>query len=301
MALNLREVNNMSNVLTLNTTIDMWSNEVKLREIRKLVSPSTPLTDIEFSFLVELGRATQLNPFMREIWAVKYKQGTSAQIFIGRDGYRKAAQRQKDYEYHQVNAVYSKDEFKIVNDEIQHSYGFSNRGDLIGAYCIVKRKSSSKATYVMVTMEEYDANQSLWKSKPETMIKKVAEAQGLRQSFQEVLSGTYSDAELPQDEKPSFHIVQGNTQTEKLNNLLNESVVDAETGEVIDHPKKDFVQGSNDIAANKEQIKEIKYLFAHKKLSDERIKKAFNLYEIESLEQLTDAQARKFIFQLEKV
>lgn len=278
----------------------MWNNEKKLEEIRKLVSPSAPLTDIEFSFLVQLGRATQLNPFMREIWAVKYKQGVPASIFLGRDGYRKAAQRQKDYEYHQVNAVYSKDEFRIVNDEIQHNYGFSNRGDLIGSYCIVKRKSSYKYTYVMVTMEEYSLPQSLWKTKPETMIKKVAEAQALRQSFQEVLSGTYSDAEMPQEEKPSFHIVQGNTQTEKLNNLLNESVVDADTGELIES-KKIFVQGSNDILANEEQIQAIKDLFAQKKLSIERINKAYSLYQIETLEQLTDAQARKFIFQLEKV
>ncbi len=289
----------MSNVIALNTQIDIWTNESKLKEIRKLVSPSAPLTDIEFSFMVELGRATQLNPFMREIWAVKYKNGSPASIFIGRDGYRKAAQRQKDYEYHQVNAVYSKDEFRIVNDEIQHSFGFSNRGELVGAYCIVKRKSSSKYTYVMVTMEEYSLPQSLWKSKPETMIKKVAEAQALRQGFQEVLAGTYSDAELPQEEKASFHIV-GNTQTEKLNNLLNESVVDAETGEVIEH-KKTFVEGNNNILASDEQIKEIEYLFDQKQLSEERIAKAFGLYKVEKLDQLTDAQARKFIFQLEKV
>jgi len=292
----------MSNVIALNnTTIDMWSNESKLSEIRKLVSPSAPLTDIEFSFLVELGRATQLNPFMREIWAVKYKQGVPASIFLGRDGYRKAAQRQKDYEYHQVNAVYSKDEFRIVNDEIQHNYGFSNRGELMGAYCTVKRKSSSKYTYVMVTMEEYNSNQSLWKSKPETMIKKVAEAQALRQAFQEVLAGTYSDAELPQEEKPSFHIVKGNTQTEKLNNLLNESVVDEATGEIIEQSKQTFISGSNDIAASEEQVKEIQYLIDQKQLSQERIKKAFSIYEIEKLEQLTDANARKFIFNLEKI
>jgi len=295
-------VNHMNNVIALNnTTIDMWSNESKLAEIRKLVSPTAPLTDIEFSFMVELGRATQLNPFMREIWAVKYKNGVPASIFIGRDGYRKAAQRQKDYEYHQVNAVYSKDEFRIANDEIQHNYGFSNRGDLVGAYCIVKRKSSSKYTYVMVTMEEYSLPQSLWKSKPETMIKKVAEAQALRQSFQEVLAGTYSDAEIPQEEKPSFHIVKGNTQTEKLNNLLNESVVDESTGEVIEPPKPAFVEGSNDISASDEQLKEIQYLINQKKLSQERVKKAFAIYEIEKLEQLTDANARKFIFNLEKI
>jgi phage recombination protein Bet len=291
--------------LVVNNTIDMWSNPEKLKEIRRLVSPSTPLSDLEFSFLVELGRATQLNPFMKEIWAVKYRrknrdtgryEDQPAQIFIGRDGYRKTAQRQPDYEYHQVNAVYSKDEFKIVNDQIQHNYGFANRGELLGAYCIVKRKSSSKYTYVMVTMNEYDLHQGLWKDKPETMIKKVAEAQGVRQAFQEVLAGTYSDAELPDAVQPEFKIVSGDTQTEKLNQLLNENVIDAEVQE-----RPAFVQGSNDVMATEEQIKEINYLIDQKQLSEERLKKAFSLYKITELEQLTDSQARKFIFQLGKV
>lgn len=281
----------MNTALVLNIKADIWSDENKLREIRKLVSPSAPLTDIEFSFMTQLGQATQLNPFMREIWAVKYKQGTPAQIFIGRDGYRKAAQRQKDYEYHQVNAVYSKDEFNIINDEIHHKFGFSNRGDLMGAYCIVKRKSSSKYTYVMVTMDEYDSNQSLWKSKPETMIKKVAEAQALRQAFQEVLAGTYSDAELPDAVQPEFKIVSGNTQTEKLNNLLNEQVVDAVT----------YVKGSDEVMATQAQINEINNLIEDKQLSPERVNKAFAVYQIETLDQLTDAKARQFIFQLNKV
>ena len=292
--------------LVVNNSIDMWSNPEKLKEIRRLVSPSTPLSDLEFSFLVELGRATQLNPFMKEIWAVKYRrknrdtgryEDQPAQIFIGRDGYRKTAQRQPDYEYHQVNAVYSKDEFRIVNDQIQHNYGFANRGELLGAYCIVKRKSSSKYTYVMVTMNEYDLRQGLWKDKPETMIKKVAEAQAVRQAFQEVLAGTYSDAELPHhEEEANFKIVEGNTQTEKLNQLLNDNVVDAEVQE-----RPTFVEGSNEIMASEEQIKEINYLIDQKQLNEERVKKAYSLYKITELTQLTDAQARRFIFQLGKV
>ena len=288
----------MGTALAINNTMDIWTNETKLKEIRKLVSPSAPLTDIEFSYLVELGRATNLNPFMREIWAVKYKEGSPASIFLGRDGYRKAAQRQPDYEYHQVNAVYSKDDFKISNDEIQHSYGFANRGDLMGAYCIVKRKGSSKYTYVMVTMSEYNANQSLWKSKPETMIKKVAEAQALRQAFQEVLAGTYSDVEIPQEEKRNLRII-GDTQTEKLNNLLSDNVVDMETGEVM--TQKSFEPGNPDVPASEEQVEEIAFLLDEKQLTPERTSKAFEIYGISELEELTDAQAQKFIFQLEKI
>lgn len=292
----------MNTALTVHTNFDIWSNESKLQEIRKLVSPSAPLTDLEFSFLVELGRATQLNPFMREIWAVKYRKDMPASIFLGRDGYRKAAQRQPDYEYHQVNAVYSNDTFQIMNNAIEHSYGFSNRGELMGAYCIVKRKSSSKYTYVMVSMAEYSSAQSLWKSKPETMIKKVAEAQALRQSFQEVLAGTYSDAEMPQDSStPALHVISGNTQTEKLKNLLNDSNIDIQTGEIIAATKAAFIEGSPDIMATEEQLTQIVYLIAQKDLSEERVQKAFSLYGIEELNQLTDANARKFIFNLEKI
>lgn len=290
----------MSTALAINPTMDMWNNPEKLKEIRRMVSPSTPLSDMEFSFLVELGRATQLNPFMKEIWAVKYRrknrdtgkyEDQPAQIFIGRDGYRKTAQRQPDYEYHQVNAVYSKDDFKISNDEIQHNYGFSNRGDLLGAYCIVKRRSSRKYTYVMVTMSEYNLCQGLWKDKPETMIKKVAEAQAVRQAFQEVLAGTYSDAEIMQEERTNVLPIHGNTQTERLKNVIN-----ADTGEVIE--QEQFI---DDSPVTQGHVDEIGYLLQEKGFSEDRITKALEWYHVSSIEELTISQANDFVLQLRKI
>jgi phage recombination protein Bet len=274
--------------LVVNNTIDMWNCEKQLKEIRGIIS-STPLTDVEFACLVQLGKATQLNPFMREIWAVKYTQGKAASIFIGRDGYRKAAQRDRDYEYHQVNAVYSKDEFKICNDEITHTYGFSNRGDLVGAYCIVKRKSSAKPTYVLVTMDEYNQRQSLWKDKPETMIKKVAEAQALRQAFQDLLAGTYSDAELP-PEPPKLTIVnkpEGATHTERLKNLLN--LRDQE----LDIPEYRIITST--------QFGTIMELLGLIGLPPERLQKALANYDASSIEALTEEQAEDFITNLRKL
>jgi phage recombination protein Bet len=274
--------------LVLNNTIDMWNCEKQLKEIRGIIS-STPLTDVEFSCLVQLGKATQLNPFMREIWAVKYTQGKAASIFIGRDGYRKAAQRDRDYEYHQVNAVYSKDEFKICNDEITHTYGFSNRGDLVGAYCIVKRKSSAKPTYVLVTMDEYNQRQSLWKDKPETMIKKVAEAQALRQAFQDLLAGTYSDAELPQ-ETPKLTIVnkpEGATQTERLKNILN--------SRVHEEPIDTYVP------LTPEQYGTAMSILAVSALPPERVDKALAHYNVDDIAFLSTEQAEDFINNLRKI
>lgn len=173
------------------TALSLWEDNTKLEEIKKIYAHDA--TPLEFQMLVGLGLATGLDPFLKEIWFVKI--GGKAQIFIGRDGYRKAAQRQPLYDYHQVDAIYSKDIFEMRNGEVNHRYNLEDRGSLVGAYAIIQRKGASKAMYQYVELREYNKYQSVWKEKPATMIKKVAEAQALRMAFQEVLGNTYSDAE----------------------------------------------------------------------------------------------------------
>lgn len=312
---------------TLNIKTDLWHDESQLAEVKRLVS-EYPLSDAEFAALVQLGRATQLNPFNRELWAIKYSKTAAASIYIGRDGYRKAAQRQPEYEYHQVNAIYSEDTFEVVNDTINHSYGI-NRGTLLGAYCKVKRKSSSRYSYVIVTLAEYGSTQSVWKTKPETMIKKVAEAQALRQAFQEVFSGTYSEAEIP-DESPKHTVLSGKTQTDNLKQLfgigeqdvqeLDYSIIDADTGEYTPHqcnhvlPEQSNSSSQsanethtkenadhNDMRISAQQLRRINELFKEKQLSKERKNKAFFCYQVLNESQLTFNDAEKLIKQLERI
>lgn len=171
----------------------VWTDESKLVEIKSLVAPK--LTDNEFALLVNMGKATGLNPFLREIWAVKYDDKSPAQVFIGRDGYRKVAQSNPEYDYHVVDSVYENDQFSRESDDVKHSYQLTNRGKLVGAYCNVRRKNSTKPCFVFVKLEEYSTGKALWSTKPETMIKKVAEAQGLRMAFQSLFSGTYDESE----------------------------------------------------------------------------------------------------------
>lgn len=175
----------------MTTELKIWESPQALAEIKKTLAPN--LTDTEFSMLVGMGKATDLNPFLKEIWAVKY--GGKAQIFIGRDGYRKSAQRHKDYGRHTVIAVYKNDQFEVNNGIPNHKYTLKDRGELVMAYCLVERKTSLLPMYNEVLLKEYDQKQGVWQTKPETMLKKVAEAQGLRQAFQELFAGTYSDAE----------------------------------------------------------------------------------------------------------
>lgn len=198
------------------TSLSIWESENQLSEIKQFVADGK-LNELEFNMLCQIGKATNLNPFLREIWAVKYGN-QAANIFIGRDGYRKAAQEHPEYDSHTAEAVYSNDEFVINDGIVSHKMGIVDRGNLVGAYCTVKRKSSSRANYVFVRFDEYyqgnknkdgsiktrydkfkkehvNMGETLWDTKPETMIKKVAEAQGLRATFQNLFAGTYDSSE----------------------------------------------------------------------------------------------------------
>lgn len=197
--------------LNVNSNLYMWTNPTSISEIKSICAPK--LTDGEFKAFMQIGKATNLNPFLREIWAVKFGDNP-ANIFIGRDGYRKSAQSHPLYDYHLADAVYEKDEFSVENGQIKHKYTLVNRGKLMGAYCIVKRKNSSLPIYVFVELSEYSTGKSLWNSqngKPATMIKKVAEAQALRSAFQELFAGTYDESEQWENKSTNLKVVNSSS------------------------------------------------------------------------------------------
>lgn len=260
---------------TENRELVNWDDEATVKEIRKIFAPK--LDDIEFKAFMGMAKATNLNPFLREIWAVKYNSKEAAQIFIGRDGYRKAAQESPEYDYHHVDAVYENDTFRAVNGEAHHEYEAANRGKLLGAYCMVKRKSSSRASYVYVELGEYDAQQSIWKTKKATMIKKVAEAQALRAAFQGIFGGTYSDAE-----EASMHKKQSKTSRDKE----------------AEKEMRDVIQGDNDAVKHMisdDVLLHIQEVLLEKKVAKDTVGKALDYYGVCGFEELTEQQGQHFI------
>lgn len=216
------------NDLALLDSKQIWSNADAVSEIKKIYAPT--LTDGEFKTFVGIGKATNLSPFLKEIWAVKFGNN-AAQIFVARDGYRSAIGRNPNYESHIVDAVYENDTFEIdaMNNKYLHKYNLCNRGKLVGAYCLVFMKSSPRPYYVFCTLEEYNLGQSLWKSKPATMIKKVAEAQCIRMALPNVFNATYSEDELPEN-KTRQHNPNPSLSTESIQ------------GQVIEHENAEDIQ-----------------------------------------------------------
>lgn len=171
--------------------MEVWNNTDRIKEV---FAPT--LTATEFKFFCGLGISLGANPFKREIWAVKYDKSKPAAIFCGRDFYRRKAQEQPDYLGHIAEAVYENDEYSVVDGKPEHKFTLKDRGDMIGAYFVGYRKNMVRCFYHFVKFSEYNKQQSLWKTHPESQIKKVAESQGLRMMFQGVFAGTYDESEI---------------------------------------------------------------------------------------------------------
>jgi len=200
--------------MKMSNEITFWEDKSNLKCVKEIYGKS--LNDSEWNTFLEIGKASGLNPFLKEIWAVKY--GTAAaQIFIGRDGYRIFAVKNKDYDGHTVSSIYSNDTLKVSNGAVTHEYALKNRGDLIGAICTVYKKSTSVPVYVSVNIEEYIQKHGVWADKPETMIKKVAEAQALRMAFPKQFNGTYSEYEMWNENQkgPGMRVVKEETPLSK--------------------------------------------------------------------------------------
>jgi len=169
---------------------NIWVNP---EELKKMYAPDCTME--EFNIFVALGRASGANPAKREIWIVKYNKSEPASIFLGLNHYVKIGVTHPDYDGHIFDAVYTNDDYKVVNGIPEHSYEGTNRGDLKRAYCVVYKKGIRVPIVVTVKFSDYNTGFSTWKKQPETQITKVAEAQALRKAFPEKYEGVYSAAE----------------------------------------------------------------------------------------------------------
>lgn len=157
--------------------------------IRKTVAIGA--TDLELQMLLYLAQAYKLDPFLKEIIFIKrkvwndYKKAYNEvpSYLVPRDGHLAIAHRGGQFDGMETVALHDKE-----------------KGTLMGAKCTVYNKSMAHPITVSVLFSEYCVKgkdgkaQALWATKPETMIKKVAEAQALRKAFN--IKGMYIPEEM---------------------------------------------------------------------------------------------------------
>lgn len=151
----------------------------------------------EFEIFLMACAKTQLDPFMKQIYAVKRKMrradgsfGDVMTIQTGIDGYRLIAERTGAYA-----------------PGPEPTYTYDEKGGLLSASAYIKKQTRdgtwhtvSASAYIDEYCQKTREGQpsGLWSSMPRTMLAKCAEAQALRKAFPAEMSGVYTKEEMLQ-------------------------------------------------------------------------------------------------------
>lgn len=178
----------------------LWGN---LDKIKKVLAPK--LSNEHFHIFYQFGVAQGADPWLKEVIPILFKNdrgGHDLALVLTRDFRVKVAHRQPDYEWHYSQCVYSDDpspQYNPVTGEFnQEPIDFNSpRGELVGAFCLVKKKGVDRLFYLYRKFNEYKKNNHMWKDMPDTMMGKVPESHLLKKEWPETFNNTFDESELP--------------------------------------------------------------------------------------------------------
>ena len=153
------------------------------------------VSDQEIVFFMNTCKQMSLNPLVQgEVYLIKYSDGDPAQIQVGKGAYLRRAFEHPNY-MAKNDGITVKRGDEIVQKEGTCLYPGE---DLVGGWCRVyfERGGVERTAFKEVALSEYNKGQANWKSKPATMINKVAVSQCVRDAFPKDYEGIYSEEEL---------------------------------------------------------------------------------------------------------
>ena len=178
---------------------DAEGREVVLtrEDIINTISSNPRITDKEIKLFIELAKAQKLNPFTKEIFITKYGD-YPATFIVGKDVFTKRAQANPLFKGMQAGIIVQH------GSDVENREGSAMFGDemLLGGWCKVYVQGYDVPIYDSVSFNEYAARKadgslnSMWASKPATMIRKVAIVHALREAFPSDFQGLYDQSEM---------------------------------------------------------------------------------------------------------
>lgn len=185
-------------------------NEVKLTPSivqQYIIGNDSEITLPEFKFFTELCKARKLNPFLKEVYCIKYGKNP-AQIVVGKDAILKRAVLNPMYDGMESGIIVLTTSGEII--ERKGTFKLPTE-ELVGGWAKVFRKNWAYPTYCSVAFDEVAQKKSdgtlnnNWATKGATMVEKVAKVRALRETFVDSLGGMYEADEMPTaytEEKP---------------------------------------------------------------------------------------------------
>ena len=170
------------------TDITLTPNSI----VKNILTPGESLQESEYVKFMAICKARRLNPFAGDCHLTPYKG--KASVIVSKDYFLRTANRHDTYQGYEAGVI-----VKNGAGDIEYREGSFVLPDdvIIGGWAKVHDSRHEVPTYVTVSMQEYNLGQSTWKSKPATMIRKVALVQALRETYPDSYGGLYDADEMP--------------------------------------------------------------------------------------------------------
>lgn len=185
--------------------------ELTPNTVRRYLVSGNPenVTMEETVMFMQLCKFNGLNPWLKEAYCIKYGSSPATMV-VSKEAYLKRAE---------ANEAYDGSEAGII---INGKNGIEKRvgtfhlkdEDIVGGWAHVWRKDRSHPVTVDVSFDEFAGRtkdgqlNSQWRSKPATMIRKVALVQALREAFPGNIGGMYAAEEATLQDQPQDIVVQ---------------------------------------------------------------------------------------------
>ena len=158
----------------MKTELIKYDNPDTIAVLKSTVA--SELSNAEFILFSELCKSTGLNPFKKEIWAIK--AGGKLQLMTGINGFYTIANN---------NPQFDGIETEIIEEG----------GKIVKAVARVHRKDRKIPMTAEAYWVEYNKSHGNWKTMPRVMLSKCAESMALRKAFPQELNGLYTAEEMP--------------------------------------------------------------------------------------------------------
>lgn len=190
-----------------------------------------------FSFLAKC-RARGLNPLAGDAYMTSYRNrdgSTSTSVIVSKDYFVRTATQQPGFDGMRAGVVVA----NRKTGELTYREGSivgKNSECLVGGWAEVYDKGRRFASRAEVSLDEYDQGRSLWKSKPATMIRKVALVQALREAYPGAFGGIYDRDEMPEPvipipDAPTVDEQPADAETVEAETVAEPGSVDADEAE----------------------------------------------------------------------
>lgn len=174
--------------------------KLTIQDVKMYVCPKA--TDQEAYVFLELCKARGLNPFTNEVYLIKYNDKDPASTVVGKETFTRKAEQNMNFAGFEAGVIIQK------GDDIVYRPGtFYLPGEsLVGGWAKVHRKDKEYPFVSEIPIAEYiqvkndGTVNKFWKTKPGTMIRKVALCQALREAFPSEFGGLYDRAEISEGE-----------------------------------------------------------------------------------------------------